>query len=315
MKKHKLRFAKQNIEIKRYKSITILFLILVFVISIVNVLARYVSNNINNFFLESREFYFYSDKLTDDGAVYQIDNWSGVENYNIVVNMYSRQNNLKMTDYDIAYEISYIASNNIICQIDKTEGNISAQTNTDSFNIHITPNGQLKNGDEAVIEIVAKSTTNYQKELKAQFKLIVGKENVTYQIDDNPNSQYLELNITNTQSYYKVRQEFDNYQIGDRIDISDYIQLSDENKRKCYSAEATISFDPNEVVIDSTDKNYLNAISTSYTNINNYTYVNKIVIEIDALSSKNIRFYKKDKTKDYTYPITNQNSVINVNII
>ena len=45
-----------------------------------------------------------------------------------------------------------------------------------------------------------------------------------------------------------------------------------------------------------------------------YYYVNEITIGIDALSSKNIRFYKNDKTKDYTYPDKNTVSIIEVNM-
>ena len=40
------------------------------------------------------------------------------------------------------------------------------------------------------------------------------------------------------------------------------------------------------------------------TNINGYTYINNLTIRIDALSSTLIRFYKKDVSKDYTYPNT-----------
>ena len=314
MGKHRKKFEERNLTIKRLKAISIIFLIILCLVSIITVLARYVSNSLNNAFLESKEFYFYSDKLTLDGAKYQIDNWSGVEDYNITINMTSMKNNLKKASYDIGYDISYKASDNVICQLSKTEGIISANTNSDYFNLKITPNGKFSNGDNITVEIVAKSTTEYKKELKATFKLVVGQENVTYQIEDEENSPYFELNITNTQSYYLVNEAFDNYSVGDRININDYLNLSDVNKNKCYSAEITLSFDPNKVVIDTTDPNYLKAKSVNYTTINGYRYVNKIVIQVDALSSENVRFYKKDKTQDYTYPIVNSNSIITVNI-
>ncbi len=314
MGKHRQKYEKQSLRIKSLRAILIIFLIVVCFVSIITVLARYISNSLNDFFLESKEFYFYSDKLTSNGANYQIDNWSGVEDYNIIINMNSMKNNLKKSSYDISYEVSYTASDNIICQISKTEGIISAQTNTDSFNLKITPNAIFENGDSVTVEITAKSTSEYEKELKATFKLIVGQENVTYQIDDEKNDTYLELSITNTQSYYLVREAFDGYAVGNRIDINDYLNLSEENKNKCYSAEITLTFDPEEVVIDTTDKNYLNAKNIGYTALNGYTYINKIVLEVDALSSENVRFYKTDKTKDYTYPIINSESIINVSI-
>ena len=63
-----------------------------------------------------------------------------------------------------------------------------------------------------------------------------------------------------------------------------------------------------------TDKNYLNAFNISSTNVNGYTYINTITLKVDALSSENVRFYKTDKSKDYTYPIVNEDSIIEVNI-
>lgn len=47
--------------------------------------------------------------------------------------MNSYGNNLLKTSYDIEYEISYVCSNNAICQISKQDnkGVISANTNTD----------------------------------------------------------------------------------------------------------------------------------------------------------------------------------------
>lgn len=314
MGKLKQKYEKQKIGLKNLKVIFIIFIIIAILISIISVLARYIKNNISNFFFESKEFYFYSDKLTLDGAIYQIDNWSGVDDYNITINMNSMKNNLKKTSYDIGYKVSYNASEKVICQLSKTEGIISSQTNTDSFNLNITPNAIFKNGDSITVEIIAISTGEYEKELKATFKLVVGQENVTYEIEDKVNNPYLELNITNTKSYYLVREAFGGHAIGERISINDYLNLSEEDKNKCYSAEVTITFNPNEILIDSTDKNYLKSKSLGYLNLNGYNYVNKIVIEIEALSSENIRFYKKDKTKDYTYPIINSNPIVNINI-
>ena len=43
-----------------------------------------------------------------------------------------------------------------------------------------------------------------------------------------------------------------------------------------------------------------------------YDYVNDITFGIDALSSNTIKFYKVDDSKDYTYPIVNNNSIVDV---
>ena len=314
MTKHKKQYEKQNNAIKKLKLILIIFIIAVVCISIVSVLARYITRNQNHSLMASKEFYFNSDKLTEEGSEYEIDNWSGVEDYTITINMNSMDNNINKATYDITYSISYTASSNIICQLSKESGIIYASSNSDAFTLQITPNAVFENGDEVWVEIHAVSEAEYQKELYATFKLTVGKENVTYQIDDTAGSSYFELNITNTQSYYVVDETFDGYVVGQRIDVNTYLSLSDENKAKCYSGEITLSFDPNEVRMDMTDSNYLNAETRGTQVINGYEYINEIVIKIDALSSENVRFYKIDKSKDYTYPLGSNDSVIDVSI-
>lgn len=314
MKDHRRKYEKQNRKIKKIKFISFIFILILLGISLVVVLGRYVTNSINNYIMESKEFYFYSDKLTQGGNDYQIDNWSGVEDYTITINMNSMANNLKKASYDIPYSISYNSSDNIICQLNKTQGIIYSSTNSDYFTLKIIPNEIMENGDEAWVEIYVKSEAEYKKKLKAKFKFVVGKENVSYQIDDEQNSKYLELNITNTQSYYTVLEPFDNYSEGQRIDVNTYLKLPNVNKLKCYSGVVTIKFDPRKVQIDMTDKNYLKAQNIKTESINRYEYINELTINIDALSSENLRFYKTDKTQDYTYPIENEDCILEISI-
>ena len=286
---------------KRNKRILIFLIIFTIVIFFITVFGKYATSSIHDFFLRSKEFYFYSDKLKEEGAEYQVENWSGVDNYEITINMNSRSNNLKVTSYDIVYDISYSYSDNIICDISKTSGTISADTNTDFFNILITPNARLDTGDTVWVEITATSKGPYKKTITGKITLVVGKENLSYQIEDVANRQYLELKITNTLSYYTVNEAFDNYSAGDRITSDVYQELSDENKSKCYSARVNVEFDPKNVLIDVTDSTYKDGTNVTTTKIDNYTYINKFSLSIDAITSIKIRFYKTDITKDYTY--------------
>ena len=57
---------------------------------------------------------------------------------------------------------------------------------------------------------------------------------------------------------------------------------------------------------------YLSKVSSITEVINGYNYINTISFKIDALSSKTVKFYKNDTSQNYTYPIINQNSVIQV---
>ena len=224
--------------------------------------------------------------------------------------MNSIENNLKKSTYDISYSISYTCSQNATCQLSKETGIIPANNNDDYFNIIITPNIGLTTGDKVSVEIIATSTSKYQKKLTAMFVLVVGKEKTSYEIVDSVNSKYLDLNITNTLSYYNVETAFGNYSVGDRIDVDTYLTLPETDKQKCYSALITLKFDPKKVLLDMTNTNYLNAISTRTTNINGSNYISEITFKVEPISSAVVRFYKQDVTKDYTYPIINSNSII-----
>ncbi len=310
-KKHQFKLKK----IYQKKQIAIIIILIMCLISFVIIFGRYITNNIEDFFVRSKEFYFESDKLSEDTSYFQVENWSGVDSYTITVNMNSRKNNIEVATYDIAYDISYTCSDNVICDLSKTEGIIYASTNTDYFNLVITPNTSLDTGDKVVVDIEARSKTNYEKTLKGRFTLIVGKENLSYQITDTKGNPYMELSITNTLSYYTVRQAFDNYTVGQRINLDTYLSLTEENKQKCKSSIVKIDFEPNVILLDLTDETYSNATNITTTTINGKTYVNSLTISLDAESSEDLRFYKVDTSQDYTYPNGDNEPIVNVTVI
>ena len=299
-------------QIYKKKQMLLLLAIVLCSISFVIVFGRYVTNSVNNFFLRSKEFYFFSDKLSEGIDIFQIENWSGVDDYTIIINMNSRKNNLEVATYDIGYDITYTCSSNAICQLSQTSGVISSHDNTDSFNVIITPNTQLKTGDKVVVNIKATSKTDYVKTLKGKFTLVVGQEDLTYQITDKPNTPYAELSITNTLTYYIVDETFGSYEKGHKIDIDTYLALTEEEKAKCYSSIVTVAFDPKEVLLDNTSESYQEALNITTETINGKSYINSITLPIEAISSVNLRFYKADTSQDYTYPNSNNNSVITV---
>ncbi len=295
----------------KIKKLIILICIFLCTFSFILIFGRYVTNSINNFFVRTKEFYFYSDKLSEGNAsVYQIDNWSGVDDYVITINMNSRKNNIKAVDYDIAYDISYTCTDNAICQLSKTEGIIYANSNVDFFNLTITPNRQLDVGDKVIIEIEANSKGKYKKTIKGKFTLVVGKEMLSYQITDSKQSPYMELRITNTLSYYIINEAFGEYSVGDKIDSDTYLNLSDTEKAKCYSALVSIEFDPKKILFDITNELYKDASNIETTVIDGMTYIKSLTFSIDASSSKDIRFYKVDVSGDYTYPNSSGSSAV-----
>lgn len=294
------------------KQLIIILAILLCMVSFVTVFGRYVTNSVNNFLLRSKEFYFYSDKLSEKKSVFQVENWSGVDDYTITINMNSRKNNLETATYDIGYNINYKCSDNAICQLSKTSGIISKEDNSDFFNLIITPNTQLEDGDKVVVEIEATSAESYEKTLKGKFTLVVGQEKLTYQITDKVNNPYMDLRITNTLSYYIVKEAFGNYTQDQKIDIDSYLALTEDEKNKCYSSVVTIKFDPKEILLDNTNENYQKSTNVITQVIDGKKYISSITLPIDAISSADLRFYKTDTSKDYTYPNVNNNSVVDI---
>ncbi|MGM9879247.1 MAG: hypothetical protein ACI31R_04410 [Bacilli bacterium] len=272
---------------------------------------RYIYNEIRNFYLASNNFYFNCDKLSEDLSRYQVDNWSGAESYSITFNMDSYDNNIKYASSDIDYDITYSCSSNVICDINKTSGVITKEKHTDSFDVIITPNTALNDGDEAWLEVETASVSPYEKTLSGRFVIKVGKMGVSYEIVDKVGSPYFDLNITNTLDYYVVKTAFGDYSVGNRLDISTYMDLSDTEKNNCASATITLDFDPNKVLLDMTNKNYLNSSSTTTTQIDGYSYIKGITFKVDALSSEVVRFYKKDASMNYSYPFVYEPSIIN----
>lgn len=310
--KLKEKLFKIKVKFDKYgKKGYILIGVLILFLLIMVTYGRYIYNDIRDFYLASKSFYFNSDKLTVNRSIYQVDNWSAVDPYTITINLNNNKNNLVHANSDINYEISYVCSKNILCSVDSDGGTLYAEEGSSYFNVVMTPNTIFKTGDEAFIEITVKSTYPYKKTLSGRFILKVGKSGLSYAIDDKVGRPYLNFNITNTIDYYLVKEAFDEYQIDDRIDRLTYIALSDENKRKCLSAEVTLSFDPSKVILDTTNTAYLKKEEYTTINIDNYNYINSITFRMDSESSEVVKFYKADTNLDYTYPITNDTSIIN----
>lgn len=294
---------------KRLFLTSIFFLLL---IVLVPTLGRYVGKEVKEYYLISKNFYFNADKLEPNSVVYQVENWSGVDSYDVTFNLDSYKNNTVYSKTDIEYEITYSCSSNVTCDINKTNGIIYTSKHTDSFTITINPIKPLEDGEKATIEVQAKSTSPYEKTLKGKFNVVVGKMGLSYEIIDEQDSTYFEVAITNTLDYYIARETYDKYEKGTKIDIDTYLKLPEYEKKYFASSIVTIDFSPLEALLDMTSSAYLDAISTKTEVIDNHNYVNNVSFKVDALSSYRVKFYKVDVNKDYTYPFENNESIVEV---
>lgn len=287
----------------------------VFIIVIVPLtFSRYIYNYVRNSILESNGFYFYSSVLTQNGSSFNIDNWDGVNDYTINIDVTSVKNDELYTLTDISYDISVNCSNNARCSLSKESGTILSNIKTDSYVITVTPTRQIRSGEHVNVSTSVTSKEPYVKTLRGEYLLGVTNENFTYNITDTNMEKYFTLELTNNVSFYEVMTAFGSYRVGDTVPLDVYYTLSDADKAKCFSALVELQFDPHNVYLDLTNDIYKNNISYDTVTINGYQYINKIRFYMDANANKRIVFYKDNVNNDYSYPIVNSNSIVRVNV-
>lgn len=301
---------------KKFHLKHILLFILVIIASFgVGTLAKYVLEEFHSYYINSKYFYFTSNRLKENNPLYQVNNWSGVGSFTISFDLLSEKNSLVYNDYDVPYTVSYTCPANVICSLDKESGTIynTSETHSDTVVLSVNPQRTFTENESITIHLEAYSTAPYNKTISADFQYIVGKSGVTYEIEDEANRAYLILKITNAISYCTVVTAFDTYSVGDTIDNKIYRTLSDTNKAKCISQNITLNFNPNNLLIDTTN-DITNTGSYSTTTIDGISYINQLSFPIIPVSTTAIKFYKTDTTANYTYPLENSTSIITVNI-
>ncbi len=279
--------------------------------------AGYIRNIIDNYILETKGFYFNSSVLNVNGKVHSINNWDGVNSYPIMIDVNSKKNEVKSTTADIEYDIYYECSSNVTCEVSKESGIIRENVKTDSYQLTVIPVEAFEKGEQATVKTYVTSTSPYEKTLVGTYIIGVAKNNFTYSIEDSVNSKYLILNLTNSVAFYEVETAFDSYSVGDLIPLDTYLTLSDSDKEKCFSAKVTITIPTDKLALDMTTNSYLHRVSGSEvtTTVDSHEYVSQYTFKVDATSSEKVLFYKYDISKNYTYPIVNSDSIINVDSI
>lgn len=290
--------------------IIIIFALIAVLVPVNITLSRYVANFVKNYLFETNKFFFNSDKLEENGITYSINNWNGIEDFDIQFSLNNYKNNILKSESDIEYTISVSCPNDVLFDINASSGVLYTTEDKDDFTITITPTRAFDDGESISVSVTANATSPYTKTLSATFVITVGKRGISYEISDEENRPYLNFIITNALEEYTVRTAFDSYSVGDPISISDYLALSDTNKANCASAIITLTFDPTEVVADTTS-NIVNNATKTYTQVNGISYVSSLTFNMDASSGLEIRFYKIDETEDYSYPTVQTTSIIN----
>ena len=73
-------------QVPHLKQIIMIVIILVS-IPLVTTLAKYIKEAFYDYYLGSKEFYFTSNRLKENNPVYQVNNWSGIGNFDITFDL------------------------------------------------------------------------------------------------------------------------------------------------------------------------------------------------------------------------------------
>ena len=287
---------------------SLLVLVLFFVSPIGVTLTRYVTQNIKNYIMEANNFFFNSDKLAYGGTSYGINNWSGVSEIEIQFQLNNHKNNILTSDADITYTVS------VTCNLSANSGTIQRAEKTDNLTLRVNPIRAFNDNESTTVTISATSSSPYVKTLSATFTITVGTRGINYEITDTVGSPYMIFKITNAQDTYKVITPFGSYTQGYVLTNAEYQALSATDKEKCASALVTLTFDPQDVILDTTSDIMKSATYTT-TRYNNIDYISTITFKVDVMTSMDIRFYKMDPSENYTYPITTNTPIVGFSAI
>ena len=294
----------------------ILLFILVLIASFgMGTLAKYVLEEFHSYFLSSKYFYFTSNRLKENTALYQVNNWSGVGSFTISFDLSTEKNSLVHDDYDVPYTVTYNCPTDVTCNLSNSTGTIysSGGTYSDTVIMTVIPQRTYHENESITIYLEASSTSPYIKTISANFQYIVGKSGVTYAIEDEANRPYAVMTVTNAINFCTVISNFGTYTVGNTISNNVYRTLSAENKAKCVSQYVNLSFNPNNLIIDTTNK-LTDTSPYTTTTLGGVAYINGITFPIAPMSTIAVKFYKKDTTRNYTYPLENVTSEITVTI-
>jgi len=296
---------------KKKKLLIMLLIICMIVIPFSFTLGRYVMENIKDYIMETNHFFFSSDKLQAGGITYEVNNWGGADVFEIQFELNNHKNNILTSQGDIEYSIKLdYDDNDIICSINSDNGTIYEAEKTDNFTLTVTPRRVFADEESVSVTVTATSSTPYVKELSATYVITVGKRGISYQITDSVNSPYLMFSITNAIDTYVVRTAFGTHTVGEIITSSEYINLSSADKAKCASAIITLTWNPEDIVIDTTSSLISSGATTTTSTYNGISYINSITFPVDILSSTEVRFYKWNVSNNYTYPFVAQTPIV-----
>lgn len=269
----------------------IIFLILVGGIFLVTggfSLAKYASSSVWNYYLESHDFAFSSDKLGDK-LVRNVDNlWTGESVYFTLMNSL---NNSEGTEFDIHYTATCTTDNGASCYLNGTNSDVyNGILSTDSYCVNHTDDGV----DVSELDRITCQTKGYE------WQTAPTKANLYFDVDTTDLTDVVvTITVTSTEPYKKTLVgEFalhkDENQVGEiALDyksnvVHDTLVISNSyDEDKCVS----VNWNASDLRIDSS--NFLSTTS------NSEGYINQILLRVKPKSTMSYPFYCINADHEY----------------
>ncbi len=248
--------------------------------------AKYVSNVLWNYKLESLGFYFSSPDLETTRVSNVNNNWTGED---ITFSINNGLNEMVTTNYDINYQVTCTIENNINAKCVISGSNSNTYTGVLSHSSRC-----MNNKDDVDVSLYTKTQCeisgyewiNYlmKKEISFNIESDVELTDVVVNIDVSSTSPY-EKNLYGKYILHKVTPENEELNM-EYVDIENqgYLVISNSyNKTKC----ATIEFDSNKIRIQRSSD--MDSYKTS-----DDGYINEFDFTISSEDSTRFNFYEKE---------------------
>lgn len=169
---------KKN-EKKKKLNIKVFIIILVLTCIVLYTFSKYIVQVDNKHIQTSENFYFNSNILSEEEKIYKLYDWDGTSEYLLAIDLKNYDDTIRYTNKDINYVI-VATSNDADISIENENGTIIGNSmNAVTSILRINPKKKINANNYIEVNIEAKSSIPYEKNLKATVQLYV-KENKKY---------------------------------------------------------------------------------------------------------------------------------------
>ena len=286
----------KNKKITKYLVISVVGLVGLLIITRGITFAKYASNSVLNYYLNSKGFYFDSDDLSSSTKKNTDTSWNG---NSVNFTLSNSANETLSTEYDIKYKVTCTLeeeNTSKVCYLNGTNSNtVEATLSTTAGCSNYTDDGV----DTSAYEETLCKEKNYTWESKPTIA------NLYFDVVDTKGNDVdtatVLITATSTSPYEKTLSakyilNKDKNELGtlaltyeSKTNYENIIVTNSYNEDKCLK----LTWNPENLVIDLDDE-------TIKKNKDENNYINEIIFNLEKKNSRNFIYYKTDNTKTYS---------------